>query len=426
MVQVYNYMMESNPYLRQVSYPAHKRSELKKIYGNIVNLSKDSPFYKISLSRENQEYTIGVKEASIALKAKLNSLFDSENSAFATKTISNSNENVLSASLLNDDTEGLPESIIFKVRSLASVQINRGKELLQSSRALIPGEYLFRAEVLDEVYHLSFDHPHRKENRESIRDLADYLNQSVPGIHASVEKGTTEDYSRIVITSDQASKDGEPVFTFEDEDLFHVGIVDFFGLNRTDQQAAPAKFELNGIEKQTASNIFHLENKMKIALHNTSEEEPVMLSIVSDSDKILLEVDSFLSSFNQLIRLAKDRTAESKEHNGASKLMNEIHSLENVYQDELEACGLIADDDGMLSVNDSLAVQAAKDGGIESLFTRENGFIARLKEKAEAITINPMEYLDKIIVTYPNSENKTYRNPYVTSMYSGLFFSSYC
>lgn len=425
MIQAYNYLLESYPLQKQVTYPAHKRSELKKVYSNIVNLSKRSPLYKINLSRENQEYAIGVKETAIALKAKLDSMSEPETSGFKTKTVSVSDERILSASLLSDDTEGIPENITFKVDSLAAVQVNRGKELLQTSRALVPGEYNFQAKVMNETYQLTFVHSQRKENGESLKDMAEYLNQSVPGISAVVENGSREDYSRIAILSDKASKDGEPIFSFEDMDSYHVGVVDFFGMDRTEQPASSAQFELNGINKQTASNTFNLENKLRITLHNTGED-PIMINIVPDSQKILSAVDSIISTYNNLIQIAKDRTVDNKEHYGASKLINEIKSLETVYKDEMEACGLTADEDGVLSIDDSLAVQAAKDGGIESLFTRENGFIARLGDKAEAITINPMEYLDKTIVTYPNSDSKTYRNPYVTSMYSGLFFSSYC
>jgi flagellar hook-associated protein 2 len=182
---------------------------------------------------------------------------------------------------------------------------------------------------------------------------------------------------------------------------------------------------LNGVSKQTANNSFTLENTLKIILKQASDT-PVSIKIVSDSEKILDSVDSVLDTYNNFLRLAQNRTQETSEHFRATKLISEMKNLENVYTDELEACGLFASEDGTLSLDESLAVQASQDGGMESLFTRENGFIARLLSKAESIAINPMEYLDKTIVTYPNSEEKAYPNPYITSSYSGLFFSSYC
>ncbi|MHB8128439.1 MAG: hypothetical protein ACYDEX_05540 [Mobilitalea sp.] len=425
MVQAYNYMLQSEPLTRLVKQPANKKSELKKVYDNIVNLSKRSPLYKINLTKENQEYTIGVKETALDLKAKLGGMLVSENSGFHSKTVTVSNDQVLSAKLMSEDTEKFPEAITFSVNSLASVQVNRGKDLMQSSHGLHRGEYEFNATIMDQTYSLSYNQEDRTDNLTTLKNMADFLNESVPGINALVEKGASTEYSRIAVVSDMTGRIGDKNFSFEDNDIYRVGVVDFFGLNRMEKAPAFAKFELNGIEKQTATNTFTLENTLRITLNN-SGEQPVTVRIVPDSEKILTAVDSVLNTYNNLIKLAKDRTLDNKEHYRATKLMSEMKGLETLYKEELDACGLKVSEDGILRIEDSLAIQASEDGGMESLFTRENGFIARLIDKAETIAINPMEYLDKTIVTYPNTDKINFRNPYVTSMYSGLFFSSYC
>ncbi|MDF2944181.1 MAG: hypothetical protein K0S01_3039 [Herbinix sp.] len=425
MIQAYNYMMQSNPVNRQVKYPANQRSDLRRVYKNIVNLSKNSPLYKINLSKENQEYTIGVKETALTLKAKLDGMLVPENTGFHEKTAVVSDERILSAKLLKEDTEGLPEIITVSVKTLADVQINKGKELLHSSRSLASGEYAFQAKVMDKTYDLTYVQPTRMDNIESMQNMVEYLNQSVPGINALIEDGAKSDYSRITVLSDMTGRFGDRNFSFEDTDLYQDSIVGFFGLNRVDQTPIYAQFELNGIEKQTATNAFTLENTLRISLHKAADKD-VTVRIVPDSEKILTAVDSVLSTYNNLINLAKNRTLDSKEHIRATKLISEMKSLEKVYQDELESCGMKASDDGTLKLDDALAVQAAEDGGMENFFTKENGFVARLLDKAETIAINPMEYLDKTIVTYPNTEKISFRNPYITSMYSGLFFNSYC
>jgi flagellar hook-associated protein 2 len=425
MIQAYNFMLESGPINRRVKYSDNKRSDLKRVYNKIVNLSNRSPFYKINLTKENQEYTIGVKETALALKAKLNETSVLEDFGFQNKRVVVSDERVLSAKLLSQNTENIPEKITFQVNSLATVQVNKGKELLHTSRGLALGEYKFQAKVMDQTYDLTYLQQERTDNLETMKNMVDYLNQSVPGINALVENGNSAHYSHIVITSDMSGRFGDRNISFEDTDMFRESIVDYFGLNRLEKPPTYAQFELNGMEKQTATNAFTLENTLRINLHSTGDQ-PIILRIVPDSEKILPAVDSVLSSYNNLIGLAKNRTLDNKEHIRATKLINEMKSLEKVYQGELEACGFIAAEDGSLTLEDALAVQAAEDGGMESFFTRENGFIARLLDKAETIAINPMEYLDKTIVTYPNSEKVPIRNPYITSMYSGLFFSSYC
>lgn len=425
MIQAYNYMLEALPLKRNAKYPVSRRNELRRVYNNIVDLSKSSPLYKINLSRENQEYTIGIKEAALALKAVIKDMKDPEYSGFHSKTVMVSNESVLSAALLNEDTANLPDQLEFHIKSLASIQMNKGRDLLQNSKGVPAGEYLFKAQVGEEEYRLTFVQEDRTINRITLMNVAEFLNASVPGIHAVVENGENKDYSRLMVLSEMSGRYGDRRFKFEDVDTYPLGLVDYLGMNHIEKTASFAEFDINGINKQTATNTFTLENTLQITLNQTSDQ-PVTVRILPDSDRILTAVDSVLQSVNKLVKLAVDRTRESEDHYRAKKLTKELKSLEELYQPELAACGIVASEDGSLRMEESLAVQAAQDGGMESLFTRENGFIARLLEKSESIAINPMDYLDKIVVTYPDSRNKQFRNPYVTSMYSGLFFSSYC
>lgn len=423
MSQVYNYMLESYPIKREVMYPAHRRSELRKVYNNIVNLSKRSPLYKINLSKENQEYTIGIKETALFLKSKLEEMSNPEKSGFQSKAVRVSDEEVISAKFLGEDTEGLPETMTFRVDNLASVQINLGKDLYDNSRGLPPGVYKFNAKTVNGSQDLTFIQEERTENKYVMKSMVDYINEFVPGVNASIERGASSDYSRIVLMSEQAGKNGEPAMLFSDD--AYNGIVEYFGLDRVEKQSSSAAFTLNNSEHFTSTNTIHLENRLRVTLKGTSDRE-VTVKIGPNSKRILSAVEGVLDTYNSLIHIAQNRTAVTREHYRASKLIGEMKGLEKIYEEEMSACGIKADGNGFLSIDDALAVQAAEDGGMESLFTRENGFITRLIDKSEAIAINPMEYLDKTIVTYPNRENKTFSNPYVTSMYSGLFFSSYC
>jgi len=425
MMPVYNYLLESYPIKREVMYPAHKRSELKRVYNNIVNLSKRSPLYKINISKDNQEYTFGIKETALELKAKIGGMADPETSGFDSRTIAVSDDRVLSAKLLKEDVEGLPEEINFQVDSLASIQINAGKELMLISRGLAPGDYEFNAKVMNQDYKLTYHHESRIENQHALKKMAEFINLALPGVNATVDRGLNPEYGRIVVMSEQAGKHGEPAFQFSDTDYYQTGVVEYFGLDRVEKPSDTAGFYINEVYRQTSTNTFNLDGKLRITLNETSEE-PVTIKIVPDSEKILGAVEGVLNTYNRLLRIAHNRMQDNSEHFRASKLIGEMKSMEKMYSNELESCGITPDENGYLTLRDSLAVQASVDGTIESLFTKENGFIARLMEKAESIAINPMEYLEKTVVTYPNKEAKTFTNPYITSMYSGLFFSSYC
>ena len=105
MLQVYNYLQSSIPVKREAMYPAKNRSELKRVYDNIVSLSKRSPYYKINISQENQEYTFGIKDTALELKSKIYGMLNPEESNFDTKAISVSDDSILTAKLLNEDTQ---------------------------------------------------------------------------------------------------------------------------------------------------------------------------------------------------------------------------------------------------------------------------------------------------------------------------------
>jgi len=403
-----------------------RRGELKAVYDNIVNLSKSSPFYKINLSKENQLYTLGIKDTANELKSIAKELADSEhNLIFKQRILTVSDAEVLTANLLKDETEHLPEAISLTVGTLAASQQNRGKELFSTSLGIERGNYKFEVTVKDQIYDFKYTVEERIKNLQAQRKLADFINEADMGITASVERNDDEKYSHIIIESDLRVDQDERIFSIKDLDGINVGLVDYFGIDHMDRGATNTRFELNGVQKQTSSNVFTLEDTIQVSLNKTSEK-PVVIKLVPDSDKILEEVNFVFDTYNGMINLARARKETTPEHNGATKLITDFKGIAHLYQEEMEACGLNITEDGTIKVDEVLAFQAATDGGMESLFKRENGFITRLIEKAEAVVINPMEYLDKIVVTYPNNTKTNYANPYVTSMYSGMLFNSYC
>lgn len=425
MLQIYNHMIQSYLPKQTVRNHAHKRTELKRVYDNIIKQNKNSGFYKVNLSKENQLFTFGIKETALALKSKLDDLCDPEENCFKQKAISISDSRVLTADLLDEDMSGLPETLSMTVETIATSQINKGKDLFHSSRGLETGVYPFKVLIMNESYELSFQQKERTSNYTSMNNIADYLNKNLPGITVTVESGEKREYSCLILQADFTGKVGERAFTFEDPGYFNEGIVDFFGLNRMIKSADNAKFMINGIEKYTNGNTFNIEKALQISLNEICEQ-PVSIGIIPDSKPILKQLDQVLNIYNDFIHIANARKIETKEYYNADKLINELKGIEKTFEKELHACGLVIEEDGTLSRNEELSDQAAITGEIESFIKKENGFIAKLLEKTESIAINPMNYLDKITVTYPNNTKVEFPNPYVTSVYSGLFFSSYC
>ena len=68
---------------------------------------------------------------------------------------------------------------------------------------------------------------------------------------------------------------------------------------------------------------------------------------------------------------------------------------------------------------------AARSSDITETFGSLKGFSNRLLRKSRQVSLNPMDYVEKIIVAYKKPGNN-FPNPYVTSAYSGMMFDGYC
>lgn len=115
MLQVYNNLIEGLSDSKKMKYPISRKDDVKRVYKDIINLSKNSPFFKISLTKENQEFTIGVKEAALIMKSRIEEMRDPEFSGFERKEVIVNKKGVLDAILMDQDTSKLPSKIDLEV-----------------------------------------------------------------------------------------------------------------------------------------------------------------------------------------------------------------------------------------------------------------------------------------------------------------------
>ena len=95
------------------------------------------------------------------------------------------------------------------------------------------------------------------------------------------------------------------------------------------------------------------------------------------------------------------------------------------FQDSLESIGLLVDGNGEISIDKGLLTEAVSDGNAEEHLTVLNNFKDLLNTKANNASLDPMKYVDKILVTYKRP-GKNLVTPYVTSIYSGMMMDRYC
>ena len=142
-----------------------------------------------------------------------------------------------------------------------------------------------------------------------------------------------------------------------------------------------------------------------------------------DSDLIIERVQDFVDDYNTIV---KNNVSFEKKTDTPAKLLRELKGIIGSSKNELETAGLNFNQDGAIELDTSLAMQAIEDGDMQKLFSKESPFVNRLFTKMDSVKLNPVEYIDKKIVSYPDYSKPAKGYSYITSLYSGLIFNSYC
>ena len=95
------------------------------------------------------------------------------------------------------------------------------------------------------------------------------------------------------------------------------------------------------------------------------------------------------------------------------------------YQTSLENIGLMVGEDGSISIDDDTLRETVSTNDYEENLSVLNDFKNLLSAKANNASLDPMRYVDKVLVTYKNP-GKTFVTPYITSIYSGMMMDAYC
>ena len=95
------------------------------------------------------------------------------------------------------------------------------------------------------------------------------------------------------------------------------------------------------------------------------------------------------------------------------------------FQNDLESMGLMVNEDGEISIDKALLTESVSEENSEEHLSVLNDFKNLLNTKANNASLDPMKYVDKIIVTYKNP-GKSLVTPYITSIYSGMMMDRYC
>lgn len=423
----YDYYMTTYASQRVSRYDSHKKSDLRRIYNHIVKANKESPLYKISNLSKAKRYAIDIKENAKAIQNVVASLSDPQgdsSDSFQKKVAYSSDEDTVSVEYIGDGKEKNGASQFeITINRLASPQINTGNYLKNSALSFTPGSYSFDLNTTAAAYEFQYNINDGETNRDVLNKLASLVNSSNLGISASIlENG--EDASALSLVSAQTGLgDGE-------ESLFSISpasnpdsmrAMDLLGINNITSRAQNSEFLLNNTPQSSLSNTFTINNTFELTLKQpTAKDTSTKIGFKTNSDAVADNIQTLVDAFNNIIKTAQDYAANGQ----GKKLLSDMSGYSKGHREELKTVGLMVDDDGNIAVDREVLADALAPGRTASTFDTLTRFRDGIGAKADNASINPMHYVNKVIVAYKNP-GRNFPAPYISSIYSGMMLDRY-
>lgn len=426
---VYNYYMTTYAPRPSTPYDSHKKSELRNVYNSIVKLNKDAPIYILDTSKDSCAFAVGMKENARELRNVIASLGDlNENEMLNKKAAYSSNENIASASYIGTPSESASvPSLEVEVRSLATSQVNMGSYLPSRELVSLPDStYSFDVSIDDLNYEFQFNIKPEDTNGDVQERLTRLINNAGVGISAQVlTDGEGNSGLRLESKATGLKDNKTNIFQISDQHTSKTaGTVDYFGLDYNMVPASNASFLVNGEERTSPSNQMTLGHVYQVTLNGVSSEEGETASIglKTDVESLTENIGTLVRGYNSFLRAAAEYSDRQPKSN---RIVHELGSITRVYARGLTSAGLNINLDGTLEMDNEAVQQTATGSDAKEAFSSIMNFTHSLVRKSNQISLDPMNYVNNIVVAYKNP-GKNFATPYITSAYSGMMFNGYC
>ena len=421
---VYSYYLSQYGNKSNSKYDSHTRTQLKNTYSKFVKINSQTPVYKLDLSTAAQKYAIDLKEHARALENITEDLSDGADGTMTfKKSAVSSNASAVNASYITDfGAASDDESFDINVKQLACSQLNTGNYLQPRSKHIKPGEYSFDLSINDVIYEFQFKVDNSETTNNIQNKIARLINRSNIGLTANIKEDSLGN-TAINIESESTGINGTTpvIFSIKSDDANNQPLIDTLGLDRVTQYPANAIFDVDGDERSSMSNSITINKAYDVKLSKVTEE-PVTISLKADADSIVESLNELVAGYNNLISVTND---ENNNHfQGTEKLQNEIASIARSYKKQLADSGLSLNKDGTISADKEVIINADNKDALSHIYESLNSFKNSIKEKAENIALNPMDYVNNKIIAYKNPL-RSFPDPYNLSAYTGMMFNGY-
>lgn len=423
---IYNHYLTTYAPKSATRYDAHKKSELRNVYNSIVKLNKDAPLSIVDTSEAAQKYVVGIKENARELRNTITSLSGSDETELLNRKIAySSDSSVVDAKFIGDISEqNEDESLEIGVEQLAQSQINTGNYLRKDAMTLSSGTYSFDIGINNTGYEFQFNINPGDTNFDLQNKLARLINNANIGLSATI-KEYDADHAALSLESTATGIDlgHATLFNITDDNTSQAsGVVDYLGINEVTRHPQNAIFTLNDERRVSYTNHFTVQGKYDVTLKGlTSGENTVTVGLKPDMESLSENINRFIGGYNEFIRAAAEyQNSQPK----SSQLIREMSRISGLYNNELGPLGISLTEDGTIQVDSTTLKAGLEENGAAESMDGIKRFANAVLNKTNAISLNPMDYVNKTIVAYKNP-GKNFSPSYITSQYSGMMFNSY-
>lgn len=424
----YHYYLSAYGSSATSRYDTHKKSELRNVYNSMLKINKEAPLYKLQNDEDVPRFLIDIKEHARQIKNVVSSLSDSADgleSSFQKKVAYSTDEDIVRASYVGSNSKGeISQHFDLEVRGLAAPQINLGNFLNANDTDIAPGDYSFDLTTTSNSYEFQYTVNSEDTNKSVQEKIARLVNNSAVGLSAEV---ITDEKNRsaLKLTSKQTGLSENETSLFDIKPSAHadsISAMELLGINQVSSSARNSSFILNGMEHSSYSNTFTINNTFELTLNGISPEDtPSQIGFKTSIDAVADNLQELVNAYNGFIETGEKYASGSQ----GNRLLRDLKGVSYSYKNTLESIGMIVEDNGSISIDKDILAEAIDTEDPSATFSVLNSFKNSLFAKATNASINPIKYVDKIIVAYKRP-GVNFSSPYYSSIYSGMMLDMIC
>ena len=398
-------------------YQTHKKSELRSTYNSILKTNKMAPLYKLSDTGDVAKFAIDIKEQANQVSTSIYAL-DSNGGDIASiqnqKVAQSSDEESIGAKYVGMDNDAADApAFTMEVKRLASPQVNQGNFLNPLTSDFEQGTHSFDLDTRTNSYEFQFNVNPGDTNHDIQQKVARLVNSADVGLEAEVIYNDKKQ-SALKISSKATGLGEDEEWLFKIQSNTSWNEINKLGINKVSSEAANSIFTLNGSEHSSLSNSFTVNKVFEVSMNQVTDA-PVTIGFKADTDAVADGVQKLLDSYNGMVSVG---IKYSNAHNN-NILYNEVTKIGSGMSESLKEVGILSDPDGYLFMDRDVMAEAITSDKSEQAFNTLNKFKNAMGREATKASLNPMNYVNKVIVEYKNPE-KALAFPYAPSAYAGL------